>query len=44
MALSFLYLAFIRMLQLLQLSRRGNKELAIELVIFVTRWRCSAAR
>jgi hypothetical protein len=33
MALSFLYLAFIYMLQLLRLSRRDNQELAIELVV-----------
>jgi hypothetical protein len=33
MALSFLYLAFVRMLQLLQLFRRDNEDLAIELVL-----------
>jgi putative transposase len=33
MALSFLYLAFTRILQLLRLSRRDNSELAIEVVM-----------
>jgi len=33
MALSFLYLAFVRMLQLLRLFRRDNEELAIEVVM-----------
>jgi putative transposase len=33
MALSFLYLAFVRMLQLLRLFRRDNEGLAIEVVI-----------
>jgi len=33
MALSFLYLAFVRILQLLHLSRRDNSELAIEVVM-----------
>jgi putative transposase len=33
MALSFLYLAFVRILELLRFSRRDNSELAIEVVI-----------
>jgi putative transposase len=33
MALSFLYLAFVRILQLLQLLRRDSNELAIEVVM-----------
>lgn len=33
MALSFLYLAFVRILQLLRLFRRDNDELAIEVVM-----------
>jgi len=33
MALSFLYLAFVRILQLLRLHRRGHSELAIEVVM-----------
>jgi len=33
MALSFLYLAFVRILQLLRHSRRDNEELAIEVVM-----------
>ena len=33
MALSFLYLAFVRILQLLRLSRRGAGDLAIEVVM-----------
>ena len=37
MALSFLYLAFVRMLQLLRLFRRDNEELAIEVVMAVLR-------
>ncbi len=32
-ALSFLYLAFVRLLQLLQLSRTGQEDLAIEVVM-----------
>ena len=33
MALSFLYLAFVRILQLMLLSRRGSDELAVEVVM-----------
>jgi len=33
MALSFLYLAFVRILQLLRLLRRGRDELAIEVAM-----------
>ena len=33
MALSFLYLAFTRILQLVRLSRRDGNELAIEIVM-----------
>ena len=33
MALSFLYLAFVRILQLQRLSRRDNSELVIEVVM-----------
>ena len=33
MALSFTYLAFVRILQLLRLLRRDRKELAIEVVM-----------
>jgi hypothetical protein len=33
MALSFLYVAFVRILQLLQLSRRDSDELAVEVVM-----------
>jgi hypothetical protein len=33
MALSFFYLAFVRVLQLLRLSRHENRELAIEVVM-----------
>ena len=33
MALSFLYLAFVRMLQLVRLSRSEQQDLAIEIVI-----------
>src|ERR1039457_175196 len=44
MSLSFLYLAFVRVLQLLRLFRRDNEELAIELACSVTRWPYSAAR
>lgn len=33
MALSFLYLAFVRMLQLVRLSRSEHQDLAIEIVI-----------
>ena len=33
MALSFLYLSFIRILQLVRLSRRDEDELAIEIVM-----------
>ena len=33
MALSFFYLAFVRLLQLVRLSRRGQQELAVEVVM-----------
>ena len=33
MALSFLYLAFVRILQLFRLSRRDSDELAVEIVV-----------
>lgn len=33
MALSFLYLGFVRLLQLVRLSRRGQQELAVEVVM-----------
>jgi hypothetical protein len=33
MALSFLYLAFVRILQLVPLGRRGSDELAVEVVM-----------
>jgi len=33
MALSFLYLAFVRIVQLLRLSRRESRDLAIEVVV-----------
>jgi hypothetical protein len=33
MALSFLYIAFVRLLQLLRLSRRAQPDLAIEVVV-----------
>jgi hypothetical protein len=43
-ALSFLYIAFVRLLQLLRLSRSGQEDLAIEVVMLrhevaVLRWR-----
>jgi len=44
MALSFLYLAFVRIVQLLQLLRCDSDELAIESSCSVTKWRCSGAR
>ncbi|MDQ2736550.1 MAG: hypothetical protein M3Y55_16525 [Pseudomonadota bacterium] len=33
MALSFLYIGFVRLLQLARLSRRGHEDLAIEVVM-----------
>jgi hypothetical protein len=33
MALSFLYIAFVRILELLRLCRRDNEELAVEVVV-----------
>ena len=35
MALSFVYIAFVRLLQLLRLSRNREKELAIEVVMLL---------
>jgi hypothetical protein len=44
MALSFLYVAFVRILRLRQLSRRDKTDLAIEVVILRHEVRCCAAR
>jgi hypothetical protein len=44
MALSFFYIAFIRVLELLQLRGNDTTELAIEVVTLLTRLRSFAGR